>query len=182
MDPKVIVVAAVVFVALLLMSWFAARKRRTETLQRRFGTEYDRTVRELGSTHAESILAEREKRIDQLSLRQLSFEQCERFRTEWRLVQARFVDAPEQALVAADRMIDRLMIARGYPAADFDQRAADISVDHPVAVDHYRAARLIALRQRAGQASTEDLRRAVLYYRSLFDELLRNNFSIREVA
>jgi len=114
-------------------------------------------------------------------MRNLTAEERERFVTEWRLVQARFVDDPKGAVTDADDLVARLMQSRGYPMSDFEQRAADISVDHPRVVDNYRAAHQIALRQRQGQATTEDLRNAIIYYRSLFDELLQTG-NRREVA
>ena len=173
MDPKLIAaVIAVAVIVVLIIAWLVTRKQRTAKLRTRFGPEYDRVVREKGPQKAESTLLEREKRVQRFSLRQLTAEERERFVTEWRGVQSRFVDDPGGAVSAADALLDRLMQARGYPKSDFEQRAADISVGHPGAVDNYRAAHQIALRQREGQATTEDLRNAVIYYRSLFDDLL----------
>jgi len=174
MDHKVlyIVIAAVFIMGLLLVAWVVTRRRRTELLQERFGPEYELIVRQIGTARAEADLLEREKRVEKLSLRELTSEERERFVTEWRAIQSRFVDAPEQAMSEADRLVDQLMQARGYPVADFEQRAADISVDHPRVVDNYRAARHIASRYQRGEATTEDLRKAILYYRSLFDDLL----------
>jgi hypothetical protein len=181
-----IIIAAVVVVGLLLIAWAVSRRRRTELLRSRFGPEYERTAREIGPNRAEQTLLEREKRVQKFHLRELTNEERERFDTEWRVIQSRFVDAPHQAVTEADRLVDRLMLARGYPVSDFDQRAADISVDHPHVVDNYRAARQIALRHRRGEATTEDLRKAVLYYRSLFDDLLRQHAEVthhtKEVA
>jgi FtsZ-interacting cell division protein ZipA len=186
MDHRVlyIVIAAIFIVGLLLVAWIVSRRRRTELLQDRFGPEYERTVRHIGTSRAEADLIEREKRVQRLPLRELTAEEQERFVSEWRAVQSRFVDTPEQAMTEADRLVDQLMQARGYPVADFEQRAADISVDHPRVVDNYRAARHIASRYQRGEATTEDLRKAILYYRSLFDDLLHPTLSTprKEVA
>jgi len=184
MDPKLVVIVVVAVVVLLGLVWLALRKRRTDTLRRRFGPEYERTVREHGATRGESVLAQREKRVEKFQIRELTVDERERFVTEWRSVQSRFVDDPKGAVVEADELVSRLMQARGYPMSDFDQRAADISVDHPRVVDNYRAAHEIALRHRKGQATTEDMRNAVIYYRSLLDELLQSRPPVerREVA
>ncbi len=173
MDPKIVIAIAAMVIAVLAVAWVVARKRRTLALQRRFGPEYQRTVREHGAARAESLLAEREKRVERFTIRELAVDERERFTTEWREVQTRFVDDPKRAVNDADLLVAQLMQARGYPMSDFDQRAADISVDHPRVVDNYRAAHEIALRHRKGEANTEDLRNAVIYYRSLFDELLQ---------
>ena len=174
MDPKIVVAIGVAIVVILALVWIVARKRRTETLQRRFGPEYDRALREHGPGKAESVLAQREKRVEKLPIRELPVDERERFVTAWRTVQSRFVDDPRGAVADADDLVSRVMQARGYPVTDFEQRAADISVDHPRVVANYRAAHEIALRHRRGQASTEDLRNAIIYYRSLFDELLQS--------
>ena len=181
MDPKVWVIIAVIVVAVIVIAWAIARKRRTEALQHRFGPEYDRALREKGD-RAEAELLERQKRVEKLSIRELSSSERERFITDWRVVQTRFVDDPQGAVRDADELVTRLMQARGYPMTDFEQRAADISVDHPQVVDNYRAAHEIAIRHQRGQATTEDLRNALIYYRSLFDELLSKPTQIREVA
>jgi len=173
MDPKIIALIAVAVVVVLVIVWLAVRKQRTVKLRRHFGSEYDRAVREIGQNKAESVLLEREKRVEKFSIRELSAEERERFITEWRVVQSRFVDDPQGAVADADVLVNRLMQARGYPMSDFEQRAADISVTHPSVVDNYRAAHLIAVRHQQGQATTEDLRQAMIYYRSLFDELLQ---------
>src|SRR3984885_1793631 len=184
MDPKQLVVIVLAFAALLLIAWVLVRKQRTARLRSRFGAEYGRTVRESGPQRAESVLLEREKRVQKFSIRELSAEERETFVNEWRAVQSRFVDDPQAAVGEADLLVDRLMEARGYPMTDFEQRTADISVTHPAVVDNYRAAHQIAVRHLQGQASTEDLRNALIYYRSLFDELLRsgNTVNNKEVA
>ena len=182
-DPKMIVVIAMVIVAVIAIAWMFSRKRRTEALRQRFGPEYDRTLREHGPGRAETVLAQREKRVEKFRIRELSTDERELFITSWREVQSRFVDDPKGAVNDADVLLTRLMEARGYPMSDFAQRAADISVDHPRVVDNYRAAHEIAQRQRLGEASTEDLRSAIIYYRSLFDELVQTKpLDQREVA
>ena len=173
MDNRVLIaIAVVVVVAVFAIVWMVARRRRTESLRQRFGPEYERTVREHGPGRGETVLAEREKRVERFRIRELAVDERERFITEWRVVQSRFVDDPKGAVRDADALVTRLMQSRGYPMSDFEQRAADISVDHPRVVDNYRAGHEIALRHEKGEASTEDLRNAIIYYRSLFDELL----------
>lgn len=184
MDPKIIILIAVAIVVVLAIALLLIRQQRTAKLRRHFGAEYDRAVREGGTQRAESSLLEREKRVEKFHLRELSAEERERFVTEWRVVQSHFVDDPEGAVSEAGILVDRLMQLRGYPMSDFEQRAANISVSHPLVVDNYRAAHQIALRHRQGQANTEDLRNAMIYYRSLFEEMLLTNPTIhkREVA
>jgi hypothetical protein len=183
-DTRLGIVIAVVVVAILLIVFFLLRKKRTETLRSRFGPEYDRTAREVGPRRAESTLREREKRVEKFSIRELSAAEREHFLTKWRVVQSSFMDDPRAAVADADGLVSQLMGTRGYPMADFAQRAADVSVDHPRVVDNYRAAHEIALRQDRGQATTEDLRGALIYYRSLFDELLKTRSTAlkKEVA
>jgi hypothetical protein len=165
-----IVVAAVVVVVLIAM---AARQRRTMALRERFGPEYDRAVEAgEGRRAAEADLRDRERRRAQLDIRPLPEDTRVRFAEEWREVQERFVDQPSDALVAADRLVYRVMEARGYPMGDFDAQAGLVSVDHPEVVENYRFAHGIHERAQAQRASTEDLREALLRYRSLFDELL----------
>jgi hypothetical protein len=184
MDPKIIVVVVAAIVVVLAIAWVVTKKRRTVALRERFGPEYDRAVREHGPAHGETVLAEREKRVEKYHIRELAVDERERFVSEWRAIQTRFVDDPKSAVNDADALVNRLMQARGYPMSDFEQQAADISVDHPRVVDNYRAAHEIALRHRRGQASTEDLRNALIYYRSLFEELLETKPAgkSREVA
>ena len=171
----VVVVAAVVF--------FLARKRRSQRLRERFGPEYDRVVRKEGEVRrAESVLEIRAARIEKFEIRPLSGAASADFANRWMAVQTQFVDDPKGSVTRADRLVNEVMKARGYPVADFDQRTADISVDHPVVVENYRAAHDIALRHSRGQASTEDLRRAMVHYRSLFDELLQDSVPVRKEA
>lgn len=185
MDPKIIVLIVVAAAVLIAIGWIVSRKRRTEALRNRFGPEYERTVREQGPAKAESVLLERKERVEKFEIRELGAAERERLISDWRQVQTRFVDDPRGSVSAADELVVRVMKARGYPMSDFEQRAADISVDHPRVVDNYRAAHEIALRHRRGEATTEDLRSAIIYYRSLFDELLQTNpqdRTVKEVA
>jgi hypothetical protein len=164
-------VAALVVAAVI---WFALRQLRTQELRKRFGPEYDRTVSLEGNARkAEAALAERAKRVEQLAIRPLSSEDAARFGAAWRHVQEQFVDNPGRAVSEADRLVGEVMTARGYPVGDFEQRVADISVDHPDVVMNYRAAREVALQHARGTASTEDLRVAMVHYRALFRDLLQ---------
>lgn len=177
MDPKlmwtIVVVAAAVVVAGL---WFVMEKRRRLHLRQRFGPEYDRAVHDAGSERrAEAALDARTRRVARLQIRPLSEPDAMRFAEAWRGLQTRFVDEPPAAIAEADRLVGEVMAARGYPLGDFDQRAADISVDHPRVVANYRAARDIARRQGRGEATTEDLRQAIIHYRALFEDLLRHD-------
>lgn len=176
MDPKLLILAAVVIIVIAVVAWMYARKRRntTASLRKKFGSEYDRAVLVHGTGRkAETKLEDREKRVEKLNLRDLDPAERERFLRQWASVQSRFVDSPKGAVVEADDLLSALMKARGYPVSDFDQRAADISVDHPRVVENYRSAHEIALRVGKDAATTEDLRTAMIHYRSLFDELVQ---------
>jgi hypothetical protein len=163
--------AIFLLVAAVLIS--SRRKKLSLRLQQRFGAEYGRAVDELGSrAKAESELKAREERVEGLNIVALSPTEAARFSQAWNALQGRFIDNPKGVVVQADQLIRELMIKRGYPMGDFDRRAADISVDHPAMVDTYRAAQAIAVRDQSGQANTEELRKAVVHYRALFDELL----------
>jgi len=166
-----IIVAAVAVVAVVI--WQALRERRTRTLRDRFGPEYDRALEGSESKRsAESELAARADRRDKLEITPLSPGARERYVAEWERVQARFVDDPEGAVREADVLIQSVMSERGYPMDDFDQRAADISVDHPRVVENYREGNRLARANALGDGTTEDLRQAMQHYRALFDELL----------
>jgi hypothetical protein len=170
-----IVVLAVVAVLLIgsALAWMVVGRRRSESLKRRFGSEYDYAVKSTGSRrHAEADLALRTKRVEQLDIHPLSVGDHDRFADRWRVAQASFVDNPKGAVVEAETLVEEVMVARGYPVSDFDQRAADISVDHPRFVENYREARDLALASKRGAAQTEDLRRATVHFRALFEELL----------
>jgi len=175
MTALLIVLAVVALVAIAAAAWFFMQKRRTEQLREGFGPEYERAVRETGDrTKAERELEARRERVEALRIRPLSAEQQQRFAGAWRQTQARFVDDPGGAVGEADNLIGEVMQARGYPVGDFEQRAADISVDHPEVVTNYRAAHRIAGAQERGEAGTEDLRQAMVHYRALFEELLES--------
>jgi len=170
----VIVIAAVVIVALATAMFMG--RRRTERLQGRFGPEYDRTVDEAdGRRAAERELTEREKRRAELDIRPLAPGARDRYAEEWRVVQQHFVDDPNAAIGEADALVTRVMRDRGYPTDDFEQRAADVSVDHPDVVGHYREAHDISLRNDRGDVSTEHLRQAMVHYRALFEDLLESD-------
>lgn len=170
-----------VFLVVILLILFAAaaawmytqRRRQSERLKTRFGQEYERTVNKLGDrTKAEAELRDREKRVEGFAITALAPSEAARFTQAWNTLQGRFVDNPNGVVVQADHLVYELMQKRGYPMGDFERRAADISVDHPSVVANYRAARTIALRDERGEADTEDLRKALVHYRALFDELL----------
>ncbi|MGD9893883.1 MAG: hypothetical protein AB7R89_13985 [Dehalococcoidia bacterium] len=176
MEIVVGVLVAIAVLAILVAVWLFLQKRRTEHLQQGFGPEYERTVHETGGRRAaESELHEREKRVEKLHIRPLSAEERSRFSAQWEQTQARFVDDPDATIDEADRLVGAVMQARGYPVGEFEQRAADISVDHPGVVSHYRAAHRIALGHERGESSTEDLRQGIVHYRALFDELLQED-------
>jgi hypothetical protein len=166
----VILVIAVIVAALIFM-----RQRRSQQLQEGFGPEYDRTLEERGGDRrqAEAELHERRQRREQFETRELEPAARDRYAERWRGAQRRFVDEPAPAVGEADALVMEVMRDRGYPVADeFDQRAADVSVDHPEVVEHYRAAHDISGRATAGDAGTEDLRQAMVHFRALFVELL----------
>ena len=166
----IIVVAALVVGA---AAWMLGSQRRTRYLKDRFGPEYDRTARDSdGRRQAEAELVARERRRNRMDLRPLSEQTRERYAARWEDVQAGFVDAPDAAVEQADQLVSQVMSERGYPMDEFDQRAADISVDHPVVVENYRAAHRVCVAVKHGEASTEEERQAMRHYRSLFDELL----------
>jgi len=168
-----IVIAIAAVVVLAAIAWSAYSGRRRKGLQERFGSEYDRTVADAPSRReAESDLAERQKRREELEVRPLEPEARDRYASEWHNTQAKFVDDPEAAVGDADRLIQQVMRDRGYPVEDFDQRAADLSVDHPEVISNYRAAHGISVANERGNASTENLRTAMVHYRALFEELL----------
>jgi hypothetical protein len=168
-----IVIGIVVAIVLLGVLFSALRTRRSHSLQDQFGREYDRTVDKAGGRRgAERELVERQKRHDELELRPLSPDARERYLQQWQATQGRFVDDPTGAVSEADDLVQRVMRDRGYPVDDFEQRAADISVEHPELVEKYRTADGIARASERGEASTEDLRHSVRHYRALFVELL----------
>jgi hypothetical protein len=169
MNTQVLIVAAVTAIVVALLAlWFAQSRRRTH-LRTRFGPEYERAIRETGNVaKAETMLSDRERRIEKLHIKALTPEESARFNSSWKAVQTRFVDDPKGALTEADTLITSVMAARGYPMTNWEQRVADISVDYPRVVDRYRTGHDIAVRD----ASTEDMRRAMIAYRELFAELV----------
>jgi len=177
---SIIVILAIVIVA--GAAYFIIEKRRTEQLRTRFGPEYDRTVKETGKrSEAEASLEERAKRVEHLKIRPLTREESTRFTEGWKQIQSLFVDDPKAAVTQADHLLGEVMSTRGYPVADFNQRAADISVDHPRVVDNYRAGHEIALRHAQGKASTEDLRQAMIHYRTLFNDLVEREMTTSRI-
>jgi len=166
-----------------IMMYFVSQRRRTEALQARYGPEYSRTLHEAGSQRAaEAELVKRQERVERLEIRPLVAEQRDRFIERWRSVQTLFVDDPGGAISRADSLVEEVMKIRGYPVADFDSRAADLSVYHAGVVDNYRGAREIAERHRRNTATTEDLRKAMVYYRALFQDLLEDRENAAERA
>jgi len=168
-----LIIGFAVLVVAGIVAWYSIRKRRTEKLRAQFGAEYERAVKEDGGRrHAEAGLKERTARVESLNIRPLTAGDRARFGESWSRVQARFVDGPGGAVTEADQLLRDVMSTRGYPVSDFEQRAADISVDHPLVMENYRTAHAIAVRQTQGQANTEDLRQAMIHYRTLFGELV----------
>jgi FtsZ-interacting cell division protein ZipA len=169
----VIVLAIFIVVVVAFALWWSSRRQRTEKLRQHFGPEYDRAVEQYGAEgRAEKELQGRAERVEQLHITPLSPADSSRYAAEWRDVQALFVDDPQVAIGEADRLVGTVMQARGYPMGDFEQRAADISVDHPQLVEHYRAAHSIARSTAGRDADTEELRQAIVHYRALFNELI----------
>ena len=169
----VVAIVIVIVVAAVVGWWFYDRQRKREALRRQFGPEYDRAVAAYGDrAPAEHALEARAERVAALNIQPLRPEDSARYGEQWRAVQTRFVDDPERAIGEADQLCGEVMQARGYPMGDFEQRAADISVDHPGVVEHYRAAHSVAVRASRGDASTEELRQAMVHYRTLFDDLI----------
>ena len=173
--PTLTLIIAVLLIALgiAVVVWFVMQKQRSAKLKQRFGPEYDRAVIEFGGrTRAEAELLKREQRVARLKIVSLTPADAARFSHAWSTLQGRFIDSPKGVVVEADQLVRELMEKRGYPMGDFERRAADISVDYPGVVSNYRAAQVIATRDASGEADTEELRKAVIHYRTLFDELL----------
>jgi hypothetical protein len=173
--PMNTLILAIVLIVLAAgaVAWLVVQKQRSANLKRRFGPEYDRAVKEYGGrTKAEAELTKREQRVAGLKIIPVTAADAARFSNAWSALQGRFVDDPKGVVAEADLLVRELMVKRGYPMGDFELRAADISVDHPSVVKNYRAAQLIAARNSRAEADTEELRTAVVHYRTLFDELL----------
>lgn len=175
MGLAAIIVIAVAVVAIAAIGFYAWQRRQSQALALHYGPEYQRAVSEAGSQRAgEAELRRREERLELLDIRPLSAQQQAEYQKRWRGTQTLFVDDPAGAIADADGLVEEVMKTRGYPVSDFDQRAADLSVHHGRVVENYRAARDIARRQRQGDATTEELRRAMVYYRGLFEDLLQD--------
>jgi len=178
-----IVVVAVLVVASLIIAPLFARRNRGKKLQSQFGTEYEATVKSMGGEkQAQTELEARQKHVKTLNIRDLTIQERDRYQIEWNAIQTKFVDEPGQAIINAAQEIIEVMQIRDFPISDFDQRAADISVMYPNFVSNYRAARVIAVKNEEKKASTEELRQAMIYYRSLFDQLLgKAHLAVEEV-
>lgn len=176
MQPWVWVLLIVVLVVVVLLAVAATRRRRTAELQERFGPEYDRAVQASDDRrNAEHDLLDRARRRDRLDIRPLPEAARARYAEQWRAIQERFIDDPAGSVGAAHSLLDQVMAERGYPTKDFEEQADLVSVDHPQVVDNYRAAYAVYTRQRDGQATTEDLRDALVRYRSLFEDMLHTD-------
>ena len=184
MSTTYIFIAAVVIVVIMgaIMGPRFARRKRSDRFHDKFGAEeYDRTVETTGNEKkAQKELNERQKHVDSLNIRPLSVRERERYQVDWTTIQGKFVDQPAEATQEADHLIMEVMALRNYPVSNFDERAADISVNYPDLVTNYRAAREIAIKNKNHKADTEDLRHALIYYRSLFDELLKADTAVPE--
>jgi hypothetical protein len=168
-----IVIAVVAVLVVAAIAWYVVRMRRSRALRESFGPEYERAVEDAPSRReAEAELEQRQKRREALEITPLSATSRERYLRAWESAQARFVDDPEGAVNEADGLIQEVMRERGYPVDDFEQRATDISVDHPDVVENYRAGHAISRKAVHGEAETEDLRQAMVHYRALFEELV----------
>ncbi len=183
MDTLILVIAVVVLGIAGLLVFLAGSKRRTMRLRDRFGPEYDRVLARTDDRKAaEAELQIRERRHSQLDLRPLDPASAARYQQQWRDAQGRFVDSPSTAIQEADALITSVMRDRGYPMDRFEQRAADLSVEHPDVVNEYRAAHRVAMANERGEASTEDLRGAMIHYRSLFERLIDTGEHAREAS
>jgi hypothetical protein len=176
MDTTTLIIVVLVLVVIAFGGMLLMQRRRSGHLQSRFGPEYERALKETGDKRrAEAELHQREKLVEKLSIRPLERADRERFTTDWHRIQAEFVDDPMASMTRADVLLQQVMSARGYPVENFEQVAADISVDHPKVVQNYRSGHDIAVRHQRGEAGTEDLRQAMIHYRELFDELVTEN-------
>jgi len=172
-------VALVLIVAIGVTAYLSYRKKKTLALRSRFGSEYDRAVVEHGSQRkAEVGLAAREARVEKLKIRELGPSQRERFVTDWHAVESRFLDHPKGAVTEADELVSALLQARGYPVSGFEQSAEDVSVNYPRMMEYYRSAHAVAVRPGKAEASTEELRAAMIDYRTLFDELVQSPVAV----
>jgi ribosomal protein L13E len=173
MSPIAVIILIIVILVVIAAIIFGIQASRRKKLQNTFGPEYDRVVADTGSrSDAEKELRERERRHAELELKPLSPESQARYSAAWEEVQIQFVDSPEQATAAADDLVTRLIAERGYPTGDYDDQLANLSVEHARTLGHYRDAHEISRRSQRGEASTEDLRQALVHYRALFSDLL----------
>ena len=173
LTPAMMIIIVVAILAIGAAVWMYIQKRRTQGLRSKFGPEYDKAVdSHKDRSHAESDLEKREKRVAKFNIRSLRSEERIKYAEDWRTEQSLFVDDPRTAVKHADVLVQDVMKRRGYPISDFEQNAADLSVDHPQVVENYRAAHEIAVRDARGQSTTEDLRKAMVSYRALFEDLL----------
>lgn len=172
-DTTMIVVVAVVVVAILIVLWLLLSRRRSRHLKEQFGPEYEHVVGERGDRkEGEEELAQRRERVGKMDLRPLNQEEQRRYGDRWSSVQSDFVDKPSAAVSEAQNLVEEVMEARGYPVGDMRDQEADVSVENPRVVTHFREARRIAQQSANGKSSTEDLRQAMQHYRELFDALL----------
>ena len=178
----VIVVAVIVIAALVAIGlWLYGRRQRSAALREQFGPEYQRAVTTYGArSRAEHELAQRADRVESLHIRELAVDEARRFGDEWRQIQTQFVDDPRGAIGDADRLVGEVMHTRGYPVSNFEQRAADVSVDHADVVEHYRTAHALAGRAAHDEIETEDMRQALVHYRYLFEALITPQTVARE--
>ena len=169
----IVAIVVVVLLAALVVAWVVVRNKRSGDLKRQFGAEYYRALEKTGSRgRAEAELVSRTKRMARLEIRPLSAGDQDRFAQSWHQTQSSFVDRPSSSVLDAEKLVVEVMRARGYPVGDFDQQAADLSVDHPRFVENYREARALTLASQRGEASTENLRQAMVHFRALFEDLL----------
>jgi len=177
----IIGVVVVLVIIGLILGAVSSRRQRSKRFHKKYGTEYDHTVKVMGNEKkAQAEMDERQKHVETLNIRPLSLSERERYLAEWKAVQNKFIDQPGQATVEADHLIMEVMKVRAYPVSDFEQRAADLSITYPELVSNYRAAREIAIKNEHHQANTEELRQALVYYRALFDELLKEETVVPE--
>jgi hypothetical protein len=180
MSTGVIVILIVAIAVIAILAWMLFRKERTKKLRSQFGPEYDRTIVQYGTAaKAERDLEMRQKRMQKVNIRPLTPAEREQFTDRWMLLQSRFVDDPSSTIRDSDRLIVEIMTARGYPMVEFEGRADDLSVDHPLVISYYRTAQQIAAKHEKGTANTEELRRAVICYRELYEELLEQHLAPR---
>jgi len=177
----IIAILVIVIVGVILGLIFFSRRKRSNRFQDKYGPEYNRTVKTMGTEKkAQSEMNERQKHVETLNIRPLTISEREGYLANWTAIQAKFFDHPGQAIVDADHLIMEVMQKRAYPVSDFEQRAADISVRYPALVSNYRLARAIAIKNEDGKADPEELKQAMIYYRSLFDELLKTEAVVPE--